>query len=97
MKRFCLVLYTQFTRKEPDYWYEAGWDTPDDAVANPMSMPAAGKYTGTETPVTVRPPDEEAGSAIVTMEGTVKAPALAGAVQVNIAPAPCARIEFPEI
>ena len=61
-----------------------------------MSMPAAWKDTGAETPVTVRPPEEEAGSAIVTMEGTVNVPALVGAVQVNIAPAPCARIEFPE-
>ena len=61
-----------------------------------MSMPAAGKYTGAETPVTVRTPDEEAGSAIVTMGGTVNVPALAGAVQVNIAPPPCDRIEFPE-
>ena len=61
-----------------------------------MSMPGAVKDTGAETPVRVSPP-EEAGSAIVTMEGTVNVPALVGAVQVNIAPAPCARIEFPEI
>jgi hypothetical protein len=62
-----------------------------------MSMPGAVKDTGAETPVTARPPDEEAGSAIVTMGGTVNVPALAGAVQVNIAPAPCVRIELPEI
>ena len=62
-----------------------------------MSTPGAVKDTGAETPVRVSAPDEEAGSATVTIEGTVNVPALVGAVQVNIAPAPCARIEFPEI
>jgi hypothetical protein len=52
---------------------------------------------GAETPVRVSDPDEETGRALVTKAGTVKAPALAGAVQLNIAPPPCAKVEFPDI
>ena len=93
-----LVLYELFTvvRNFEVYWNGSGCETPEDAVAKPMSMPGPVKDTGAETPISVRPPDEEAGSDIVTMGGTMKVPALAGAVQVNIAPLPCARIEFPE-
>ena len=78
------IIYT----KPTDYRNDAGWEAPDDAVAKPMSIPAAVKETGAEAPVSVSPPDEDAGRAIVTMGGTVNVPALVGAVQVNIAPAP---------
>jgi hypothetical protein len=55
------------------------------------------KDTGAEEPIMVSAPDEEAGSAIVTVAGTVNVPALGGAVQVNRAPPPCGKVELPEI
>jgi hypothetical protein len=79
------------------YWKAAGCEVPDAATAKPMSIPVAVKEAGAEEPITVSAPDEEAGSAIVTVAGTVKVPALGGAVQVNRAPPPCDRVELPEI
>ena len=80
------------------YWNAAGCEIPEAAIASPTSIPCAVNATGADAPINVRPPDVEAGSAIVTMGGTVNVPALAGAVQANIAPAlPCCRGENPEM
>src|SRR5690349_23483537 len=81
-----------------NYWKTAGCETPEDAVASPISIPGAVNGVGAETPIRESPPVADGGSACVTVGGTVKVPAEAAAVHVNIAPAlVCDASAYPEM
>ena len=67
-------------------------------MATPTSTPWAVNGVGADMPISDMPPHVEAGSASVTIGGTVNVPAPAAAMHVNIAPVPvCDASENPEI